>query len=276
MAMQASIVRNSSIGGKNFNQSTTFTGGGVVVKETTVPVAVAGSVTGLSAVATNITAATWASGVATFTSTAHGLHVGQVVTVASVDPTGYNGTYVVASVPTSSTFTVALASDPTSYNSGGTATARNTVTVPNNSISSGRVDIYWTISGVTYIHRGATVTSAIGNALYLTGGAGTTLPAIAQVVQVCVPTELPFTATGDNAVVIGLSTDTFGTFVFTQSDGSTEIWAQSLPAGVSYQWDNNNKQTNPVAGGAIGQLYFSHNDTTAIAIMSAGMLLTTG
>ena len=71
--------------------------------------------------AVNITAASWAAGVATFTATAHTLAVGDKTTVASVNPTGYNGVYVVTTVAGANTFTVALASDPGAYVSGGTS-----------------------------------------------------------------------------------------------------------------------------------------------------------
>jgi hypothetical protein len=76
--------------------------------------------TGGYAPANNITGATWGAGVATFTTafavnTGSGpfaLTTGQPVTIAGVTPNGYNGTFIVTSVPTSNTFTVALGTDP--------------------------------------------------------------------------------------------------------------------------------------------------------------------
>lgn len=69
-----------------------------------------------------ITAASAATNVATITtSVAHGFSVGQVVTIAGVTNTAYNGTFTVASVPTATTFTYTLGSTPTA-SSGGTAT----------------------------------------------------------------------------------------------------------------------------------------------------------
>lgn len=64
------------------------------------------------------------SNVATLTTaSAHGLVVGDVVTVAGVDST-FNGTYVVATVPTTTTFTYAkTASNVTSASATGTVTA---------------------------------------------------------------------------------------------------------------------------------------------------------
>ncbi len=64
-----------------------------------------------------ITGASWASGMATITA-ANVFTVGESVTIAGVKPTGYNGTFTVASVATdSSSFTFALSTNP------GTATS---------------------------------------------------------------------------------------------------------------------------------------------------------
>lgn len=70
----------------------------------------------------NITAATWATGNATFTtSAAHGLVPGNQVTINSVVPPGYNGTFVAAAGTTGSTIVVAMPTNPGTYTSGGTA-----------------------------------------------------------------------------------------------------------------------------------------------------------
>ncbi len=68
-------------------------------------------VTGVPAYAANVvTAATWSAGAITYTTTtAHGLVVGSSVTLSGFTPAGYNGTFDVVSVPTTTTFTVAAA-----------------------------------------------------------------------------------------------------------------------------------------------------------------------
>lgn len=69
------------------------------------------------------TAVTYASGVATATTaSAHGLTAGQYVKLSGVVPAAYNGTVVVLSVPTTTTFTYAPASTP-----GGAATTQGTI-----------------------------------------------------------------------------------------------------------------------------------------------------
>lgn len=60
-----------------------------------------------------ITAASWSGGVATYTTSAsHGFAIGTRVSISGMTPSGYNGYYSVASIPTSTTFTVAIASNP--------------------------------------------------------------------------------------------------------------------------------------------------------------------
>ncbi|MDK9714314.1 MAG: PilC/PilY family type IV pilus protein [Sulfuritalea sp.] len=55
----------------------------------------------------------WAANVATITTaTAHGLAVGNTVTVAGFSPSGYSGTFTVTAVPTTTTFRYTLATDP--------------------------------------------------------------------------------------------------------------------------------------------------------------------
>lgn len=77
--------------------------------------------------AINITAASWAGGVATYTATAHTLAVGDVTVVAGATPSGYNGTFTVASAPDANTFTVAMAADPGVYVIGGTSSRTSNV-----------------------------------------------------------------------------------------------------------------------------------------------------
>ena len=74
--------------------------------------------------AVNITSATWSGGVATYTTSAnHTLAVGDKTVIEGITPTGYNvaAGAIVLSVPTTTSFTVAMADDPGAYSSGGTS-----------------------------------------------------------------------------------------------------------------------------------------------------------
>ena len=83
----------------------------------------------------NIASASWASGVATIsTTTANTFETGQSITIGSVSPSGYNGTYTITVVnPT--TFTYSLASNPGTYVSGGTASSQPVAVLPAGAIS---------------------------------------------------------------------------------------------------------------------------------------------
>ncbi len=70
-----------------------------------------------------ITAAVWSGGVATFTTSAdHSYAIGSKVDIYGMTPTGYNGYYTVDSVPTTTTFTVAITSNPGASTVFGTST----------------------------------------------------------------------------------------------------------------------------------------------------------
>lgn len=69
----------------------------------------------------NITGASWSGGVATYTVASHKFTVGEELTVKSVTPSGYNGVDMVITAVTATTFSVAMAANPGTWSSGGTA-----------------------------------------------------------------------------------------------------------------------------------------------------------
>ena len=123
-----------------------FTGGGLT---TTINSPVAGSagLTSSGPGALNLAAAALVSTVTNVanvvnptitTSAAHGLSAGQLVTIAGiVGAVGANGTFVVVSVPTPTTFTIFLAAAPGAYTSGGTVNNFTGTTTLNGEGSAG-------------------------------------------------------------------------------------------------------------------------------------------
>lgn len=83
----------------------------------------------------SITAMSWAGGVVSATSTAHGYATGNLITIAGVTPAGYNGTYTVVVVD-ANTFTFQLASNP------GTVTVQGTAQLSGVS-NSGKAVVLW-------------------------------------------------------------------------------------------------------------------------------------
>src|SRR4030042_6777925 len=67
-----------------------------------------------------VTGAVWSGGTATYTTATHGLNVGDFVVITGVDPVGYNVRGLVTGIPLTTTFEVAIVSDPGTWNSGGT------------------------------------------------------------------------------------------------------------------------------------------------------------
>lgn len=94
---------------------------------------------------TIVTGTSWSTGIITYhTNTVHGLSTGNTISISNVVSslvgTAYNGTYVVASTPTTTTFTVVEAVDPGTWISGG-----NTICYINTTYS---------ITGVTVVDGG--------------------------------------------------------------------------------------------------------------------------
>jgi hypothetical protein len=81
----------------------------------------------IAKVSTLATGTSRSGGVITFvTAASHGFVTGNAVTVTGASPSGYNGTFTITSTPTSKKFTVAYATDPGPWSSGGTvATAQD-------------------------------------------------------------------------------------------------------------------------------------------------------
>jgi subtilase family serine protease len=116
-----------------------------------------------------ITAASWASGIASITvSSAPALAyvVGQTVTISGMTPSGYDGTFIILTVPSTTSFTYALATNPGAATGFGTA-ANNT------SVSGGNAGadpvLYF---GNIQAYAGGTFQVS----LYLYNDSGSTLP----------------------------------------------------------------------------------------------------
>ena len=89
------------------------------------------------ALATNITSASWASGVVTISAVAHGLVANDLINISGATPSTFDGTFIVSSSSTD-TFTVALVANPGAFTGGGTV--RRMV--------DKSVDGYWTADAV--------------------------------------------------------------------------------------------------------------------------------
>lgn len=71
------------------------------------------------------TAGSWTNGVATLTVGAHSIVAGDTIVVSGVNPSGFNGTFLVSAI-TGTTFSYALQSNPGSWISGGSELSATT------------------------------------------------------------------------------------------------------------------------------------------------------
>ena len=105
--------------------------------------------------AVNISNVTNATTSTVTTSSAHGLGVGDPVTIASVGgATDANGSWVVASVPSTTTFTLVFNKAPGNYTSGGTVVGRSLPPVSGMRLGTGTTAVSKTGAGaaiVTYV-----------------------------------------------------------------------------------------------------------------------------
>jgi hypothetical protein len=96
-----------------------------------------------------ITSLTSSGNVATATLTAHGYNVGESVTIAGATPTGYNGTFSIATVPDLNTFTYAIIGPLASPATGTITSAINTpYTLTYNSLTAQTLTSLTSSSGV--------------------------------------------------------------------------------------------------------------------------------
>lgn len=257
----------------------------------TTPISVAQGGTGYVATR-SISAVARASNVVTITtSAAHGYAVNDIVTVAAVTNTSVNGTFTIASVPSSVTFTYAqTGSDYTSTADTGTVTSSSNLLAAN-------------ISGIIPVIHGGTGASTLKQNNLLVGNgtsAPTVIPAGAAgnvltstttstvtAGSFVVGTEYTIASVGTtNFVAIGAASNTVGV-VFTATgvgsgDGTatTNVWASSAPAGVGagQTWQDvlSSRASGTTYTNSTGKPIMVNAGMTATGITTAGISATVG
>lgn len=151
----------------------------------------------------------------------------------------------------------------------GTLTTRTSDTVGTLTLQSShgvttgaRLDIYWTVSGVSGRRYGVTVGTVSVNSVPFSGGAGDNLPIAASSVTVMVPTELPVVVTGDDAVSVAAKCPVGGTVVFAASNNSTLLAVQLTSTVTTYAWVTG-YGTNPLASASVAKVFLSHGNSGA-------------
>lgn len=133
-------------------------------------------------------------------------------------------------------------------------------------ITGQRVDLYWS-GGACY---GAVLgTVSVNSCPIASVAGGDNLPAATTVIKVGKATSAPFAFTGDNLsymeFVSGLTAGSRSYFVV--ADGSGNLFADLVTAGVDYVWDG--VGTNPLAGDTPTKVYMSHEVTSSTTSLVA-------
>lgn len=156
----------------------------------------------------------------------------------------------------------------------GTLTTRTDANTGTLTMSSGhgittgaKISLFW--SGGQ--RRNVTVGTVATNSVPIDLGDGDDLPAASTAITAMVPTELAFPVVGDNITALGATCATQGVVQF--MDGSdAELLAYTFTdatAGGGYPWVDGCGVTNPLAGGTVVNVWFSHADSASARVLKA-------
>lgn len=141
------------------------------------------------------------------------------------------------------------------------------------------IDVYWTVSGVTYCAFGATA-GTVAAAPDDTSVPFTLSNALSDHIPVGAATAVTFTLVttledvsfeGDNLVLLAASCPKACNFRLSDA-GGVEFYAR-LQANGAYVWASSSGLTNPVAGDTIISLAGSQSDDTSARTLSVAMRL---
>lgn len=137
-------------------------------------------------------------------------------------------------------------------NSTGVATLQAGHTI----VDGSTVDVYW--NGGQRLNCSAAV---LANAVTLTGGSGTALPADHTLLVVSNQVTLLDGYATSTVQALGISCDQPATLQFQASDSSELLVVSALP----YCWPTNNGEANPFTPGTVAQIVASNQAATAAA-----------
>ncbi len=156
----------------------------------------------------------------------------------------------------------------------GTTTGSLTMSASHGISTADKIDMYW--SGGH--RRNVTVGTVSVNTVPISGGSGDNLPANGTAITAMKPQPETQVFDGDDVQLLVCSSPVPGTITFYEDDGTTVIATVPLTADDSgttkytYTW-HAAKGTNPLAGGDVGVIAFSHNSASAQTAMRAECLL---
>ncbi len=128
------------------------------------------------------------------------------------------------------------------------------------------VDVYWTVGGVLTKRLGCSA-AVVGNAVTLTGGAGTALPTDHTVLVISTQVVLADVnfAVAD-AVALGVKCDQACSVQFQQSDDASLLTVVLPGANGGYAWPTTSGQATPFDAGTVAKAVVSNATTVAATL----------
>lgn len=129
------------------------------------------------------------------------------------------------------------------------------------------VDVYWDGGA----RHNMTVGTVATNVVPLDGGVGDNFPVLTTPLVVALQHLENATFDGDDAVLIVVNSGSYRTTVIFKESDHSIVLAVVLDVNESYIWSDSSGITNPVSGGAVTEVSFTHESATATVTMDAAV-----
>ena len=133
-------------------------------------------------------------------------------------------------------------------------------------LDADKVDLFW--SGGQ--RRNMTVGTVATNSVPIDGGSGDDLPTAATAITAKVPQEEAFTVDGDNVTGLTAYSPKQGYIVLCEAD-DTPVKTIEFDAAGGYNWGSGMEGSNPLAGGSITKVKYSHASTDSQTMKCAAV-----
>jgi hypothetical protein len=136
-----------------------------------------------------------------------------------------------------------------------------------------KLDVFWTVAGVSGSRRNMTVGTVATNVVPIDGGSGDNLPAAASAITAMVPVSYSTTFSGPQAVAVAVYGTAAGYVAFFDDVGGF-IASYAIPVtGGGPTWQVSSGEGNPLEAVTVGSITFSHADSTQARDMRAAIIL---
>lgn len=160
----------------------------------------------------------------------------------------------------------------------GSLTTRTSDTVGTLTMATGhafttgaRLDMYWTVAGVSGHRRGVVIGTVAGDSVPITGGVGDILPAAASAVTAMVPIAIEIRFDGNDLTAYVAGAEGKGIIVLA-SAADVELAAFVFPGGQGAdEWYPNNGKTSQLVGDVVEKCWLSTGEVSAKGVRFVGL-----